>query len=69
VTTGEKETTMAQRIIVDTDIGTDVDDAYALAFLANSPEVQIEAVTTVWADAELRARMVKKLFNLMGKPE
>ena len=55
-----------QRVIVDTDIGTDVDDAYALMLLARCPEVKIEAITTVWADAELRARMVRKLFDLLG---
>lgn len=55
-----------QRIIVDTDIGTDVDDAYALMLLARCPEVKIEAITTVWADAELRARMVRKLLDLLG---
>lgn len=60
---------MVQRVILDTDIGTDVDDAYALAFLANCPEVNIEAVTTVWADARLRARLVGKLLNLLGKPD
>lgn len=60
---------MAQRIIFDTDIGTDVDDAYALALLAHSPEVNIEAVTTVWADPELRARIARKLLNLLGKQD
>lgn len=54
-----------QRIIVDTDIGTDVDDAYALLLLAHCPEVKIEAITTVWADALLRARIVRKLFDLL----
>lgn len=58
---------MVQRIILDTDIGTDVDDAYALALLANSPEIKIEAVTTVWADAQLRALIARKLLNLLGK--
>ena len=60
---------MTQRVIVDTDIGTDVDDAYALALLVNSPEVKIEAVTTVWADAELRAKIARKLLNLAGRPD
>jgi purine nucleosidase len=60
---------MIQRVIIDTDIGTDVDDAYALAFLAKSPEIAIEAVTTVWADARLRARIAKKLLNLTGKTD
>ncbi|RJP15576.1 MAG: nucleoside hydrolase [Candidatus Abyssobacteria bacterium SURF_5] len=60
---------MTERVIIDTDIGTDVDDAYALAFLANSPEVKIEAVTTVWADARLRARIAKKLLIALGRPD
>ncbi len=60
---------MAQRIILDTDIGTDIDDAYAIAFLANCPEVEIEAVTTVWADAHLRARMARKLLDALGRPD
>jgi len=58
-----------QRIIFDTDIGTDIDDAYALTFLAKSPEVKIEAVTTVWADTKLRGRIARKLLNLLGKPD
>ena len=60
---------MTRRVILDTDIGTDVDDAYALAFLVNSPEVEIEAVTTVWADAGLRGRVARKLLNLLGRSD
>ena len=58
---------MVQRVIVDTDIGTDVDDAYALAFLAHCREVTIEAGATVWADARLRAQIARKLLNLLGR--
>jgi inosine-uridine nucleoside N-ribohydrolase len=58
---------MVQCVIVDTDIGTDVDDAYALTFLAHCPEVTIEAVTTVWANARLRAQIARKLLNLLGR--
>lgn len=60
---------MPQRIIFDTDIGTDIDDAYALAFLVNSPEIEIEAVTTVWGDPLLRARIARKLLNLLERPD
>jgi purine nucleosidase len=60
---------VAERVILDTDIGTDVDDAYAIALLANCPEVKIEAITTVWADAKLRARMTRKLLNLLERPD
>lgn len=54
------------RVIFDTDIGTDVDDIIALAFLLGSPEIRIEGVTTVYADVDLRARMVLKMLQLRG---
>lgn len=60
---------MAERIILDTDIGTDIDDAFAIALLANCPEVEIEAVTTVWANAHLRARMARKLLDTLGRQD
>jgi purine nucleosidase len=51
-------------IILDTDIGTDVDDCLALALCLASPELKLTAVTTVHGDARLRARMVLKLLAL-----
>ncbi|MCQ6559112.1 nucleoside hydrolase [Paenibacillus mendelii] len=56
------------RIIIDTDIGTDVDDAMALALAMRSPEIVLEGVTTVYGDVDLRARMAKKMLQL-GKRE
>ncbi|MEZ4666431.1 MAG: nucleoside hydrolase [Anaerolineae bacterium] len=55
---------MTTRIILDTDIGTDVDDCLALALLLCSPEISLEGVTCVYGDVELRARMVRKLLQL-----
>ena len=57
---------MPIRVVLDTDIGTDVDDCIALAFLLGSPEIQLEAITTVYADVALRARMARKLLALRG---
>ncbi len=60
-------TPLASRpIILDTDIGTDVDDCLALALLLASPELQLMAVTTVYGDTLLRARMVLELLALRG---
>jgi purine nucleosidase len=56
-----------KRLILDTDIGTDVDDALALALLAASPEAAIEGVTTVHADTPLRARIARKVLELAGR--
>ncbi|MGN1052139.1 MAG: nucleoside hydrolase, partial [Candidatus Scatosoma sp.] len=45
------------KIILDTDIGDDIDDLFALHLLANSPEVDLLGVTTVFRNAEKRAKM------------
>ncbi len=58
-----------ERIILDTDIGTDVDDAMAVALAALSPEIKVEGITTVYGDVDLRARMVVKILKLLGKEE
>jgi purine nucleosidase len=57
---------MPTRVILDTDIGTDPDDALALALILASPELKLEGVTCVYADAALRARIVLKLFQKRG---
>jgi len=53
-------------ILLDTDIGTDVDDAIALALVLASPELDLRSVTTVSGDVGLRARIAKKLLTLAG---
>jgi inosine-uridine nucleoside N-ribohydrolase len=54
-------------ILFDTDIGTDVDDAYALALALASPEVDLRGVTTVGSDAESRAWMVCRMLTAVGR--
>lgn len=56
-------------VILDTDIGTDVDDCLALALLVSSPELQLQAVTCVYGDTTLRSRMALKLLQLRGLTE
>jgi purine nucleosidase len=53
-------------VIFDTDIGTDIDDAYALAALMQRPELRLLGVTTVSSDAAARARLAAKLLHLAG---
>ena len=57
---------MKTRVILDTDIGTDVDDFLALSFLLASPELQLEAVTCTYGDVHLRARITRKLLDISG---
>lgn len=56
----------ARPILLDTDIGTDVDDCLALALLLASLELQLAGVTTVYGDTRLRGRMALKLLALRG---
>ncbi len=56
-------------LILDTDIGTDVDDAFALAFALRHPDVNLVAVTTVSGDVRRRGHIARKLLGLAGRPE
>jgi purine nucleosidase len=55
------------KIIFDTDIGDDIDDAYALGFLLRSPEVRVVGVTTAFEDTHLRARLATRFLNSAGR--
>jgi len=58
---------MTIRVILDTDIGTDVDDFVALSLILTSPEFELEGVSCVYGDVMLRARMVRKLLALRNR--
>jgi purine nucleosidase len=58
-----------QKVILDTDIGDDIDDAYALALAVSSPQLQVLGVTTDWGDTTLRARLVKRFLDATGHSE
>jgi len=54
------------KIIIDTDIGDDVDDALAIALALKSPEVELIGITTVFKDTDKRAKLTKKLLEVAG---
>ena len=60
---------MRRPVLLDTDIGTDVDDILALVLLARAPELQLVGVTTVYGDTTLRARMVRQVLDQMQLPD
>src|SRR5918998_715725 len=57
------ESDMRRPVLLDTDIGTDVDDLLALALLVGAPEFQLIGVTTVYGDTDLRARMTRQVLD------
>ena len=54
-------------MVLDTDIGGDIDDAFALALVLSSPELDLRAVTTVTGDTNARARIAAKMLWEAGK--
>jgi len=58
-----------QGLVLDTDIGSDVDDALALAYALRHPDVALRAVTTVSADTKARARIAARLVALADRDD
>jgi purine nucleosidase len=55
------------RVVEIKDIGTDVDDALALAVLLGSKEVDLIGITTVYGDAQLRSTIAMHLCSLLNR--
>jgi inosine-uridine nucleoside N-ribohydrolase len=55
-----------QLVIIDTDIGDDIDDAFALALAERTPQFQILGITTAFGDTTLRAQLTLRLLNATG---
>jgi inosine-uridine nucleoside N-ribohydrolase len=56
------------KVILDTDIGEDIDDILVTAFALNSPEFEVLAITTVDGDTEARSRIARRMTAAYGKP-
>jgi len=54
-------------LVLDTDIGSDVDDALALALAIRHPEIDLRAVTTVSADTTARAHIAARILAIAGQ--
>ena len=58
-----------QLVILDTDIGDDIDDAFALALVLRSPELHLLGIETAFGDTELRARLVDRYLAAVGRAD
>lgn len=55
------------KVLLDTDIGTDIDDAVCLAYLLAQPACELLGVTTVTGEADRRAMMASALCKAAGR--
>ncbi len=58
-----------QKVIIDTDIGDDIDDVFAVGLALSSPELKILGVNSAWGDTELRSRMLDRLLCETGRSD
>jgi inosine-uridine nucleoside N-ribohydrolase len=56
-----------QPVIIDTDIGDDIDDAFALAIALLDPRLEVLGVTTAWGDTRTRVLLVRRLLATLGR--
>src|SRR5919197_5553001 len=57
------------KVVLDTDIGTDIDDAWALGYALKSPVFELLGVTVTDADTPQRARLACKLLHRLGRTD
>jgi inosine-uridine nucleoside N-ribohydrolase len=55
-----------EKIIIDTDIGDDIDDAFAVGLALSSPEFQILGFSASFGDTQTRAKMLDRMLGELG---
>jgi len=55
------------KLLLDTDIGSDIDDAVCLAYLLSQPQCELLGVTTVTGEADKRAMLASVLCKVAAK--
>ena len=56
-------------VILDTDLGDDIDDTWALAMLLGSPQVDVKLIVTASDDTPTKTRLVAKILEGMGRTD
>jgi inosine-uridine nucleoside N-ribohydrolase len=56
-------------VIIDTDIGDDIDDAFAVYLTLASPEIKVLGIISAWGDTALRARMIDRMTCETGRTD
>ena len=59
----------SRKVIVSSDIGDDIDDAFALVFAINSPELKVDAVIASYGHTLRKAKLIQKLLHLAGRDD
>ena len=66
---GEPPAARPTPVILDTDIGDDIDDTWALTLLLKSPELDLKLVVRDYGRADYRARLLAKFLERAGRSD
>ena len=67
VIAGPAQAQQREKIIIDSDIGDDIDDAFAVGLALSSPEFEILGVSASFGDTATRARMFDRMLGELGR--
>src|SRR3984957_10650119 len=67
--TGAEAQPAREKIIIDTDIGDDIDDAFAVALALSSSQFQVLACSADFGDTVTRAKMLDRMLGEMGRSD
>lgn len=56
-----------EKILLDTDIGNDIDDALCLAYLVSQPRCDLLGITTATGDTQVRAMLADAICQVAGR--
>ncbi|HPO12606.1 MAG TPA: nucleoside hydrolase [Candidatus Hydrogenedentes bacterium] len=56
-------------VILDTDIGGDIDDTWALCMLLNSPQLDLKLIVTAFDDTQAKTRLAAKMLERLGRTD
>ncbi len=56
-------------VILDTDIGDDIDDTWALAMILGMPEFDLKLITTAFSDTSAKTRLTAKILQQVGRTD
>jgi len=56
-------------VILDTDIGLDIDDTWALGLLLKCPELDVKLITTSTGNTPLKTKLVAKFLEIVGRTD
>jgi inosine-uridine nucleoside N-ribohydrolase len=58
-----------EKVILDTDIGDDIDDVFALALALRSPELEIIQINSDFGDTAARTRILDRFLAAVGRSD